>query len=141
MSDDMLLFDALDEGVVTEVIRPAAIMPEQAARSVLVELAVRDVRSGGTWHTTPTLWRRFDRPWSSPEAPGASQLLGSLQVAYGTPTKYEITIYRATITQQGLDHGFDVVALTDEALGFGGLNLATCPRAQLAPPPQRFRMR
>lgn len=137
----MLLFDALDEGVVTEVIRPAAVMPESAARAVLVELAVRDVRSGGPWHTTPTLWRRFDRPWSTPEAPGTSQLLGSLQVAYGTPTKYEITIYRATITQEGLEHGYDVIGLTDEALGFGGLTLATCPRAQLAAPPQRFRFR
>ena len=139
-SEDMLLFDALDEGVVTEVLRPAAIMPEQAARAVLIELAVRDVRSGGTWHTSPTLWRRFDRPWSTPDAPGEAHLMGSLQIAYGTPTRYEITIYRATITEDGIAAGFIVQSLTNEALGFGGLDLATCPRAQLAAPPPRFRM-
>lgn len=137
----MLLFDALDEGVISEVIRPAAIMPEDAARAVLVELAVRDVRSGGLWHTTPTLWRRFDQPWPDPDAPGESLLLGSLQVAYATPTRYEITIYRATITQDGVAQGWHVTALADEALGFGGLSLASCPRAQLARPPAPFHLR
>ena len=136
-----MVFDALDEGVITEVIRPAAIMPENSARAVLVELAVRDVRAGGVWHSTPALWRRYDSPWSSTEHPGTSQLFGSLQVAYGTPTKYEITIYRCTITRAGAASGYDVVTLTNEALGYGGLDLATCPRAALAPPPQRFLMR
>lgn len=141
VNEDMLLFDALDEGVISEVIRPAAIMPEAAARAVLVELAVRDVRGGGFWHTSPTLWRRFDQSWLDPEAPGEALLLGSLQVAYATPTKYEITIYRATVTQDGVVQGWDVTALADEALGFGGLSLATCPRAQLAPPPAPFHLR
>lgn len=139
MNEDVLLFDALDEGLVTEVIRPAAILPEQAARTVLVELAVRDVRSGGVWHATPTLWRRYDAPWTGADTPGEALLLGSLQVAYGTPTRYDITIYRATITQDGVDQGWDLQSLTDEALGYGGLTLATCPRAQLAAPPRPFR--
>jgi hypothetical protein len=30
--------------------------------------------------------------------------------------------------------------LSDEALGFGGLTLLTCPRASLAEPPRPFRM-
>ncbi len=141
MTDDLLLFDALDEGPVTEVIRPAAVMPEAAARAVLAELALRDVRAGGCWHTTPILWRRYDRSWASGEEPGDARLMGSLQVAYGTPTKYEITVYRCTITQDGQDAGWHVQGLTNEALGFGGLDLATCPRAKLAPPPPAFRMR
>jgi hypothetical protein len=32
-----------------------------------------------------------------------------------------------------------VASLCDEALKFGGLTLATCPRADLKPPPQPFR--
>ncbi|MGH3744255.1 MAG: hypothetical protein ACRDTP_05290, partial [Mycobacteriales bacterium] len=99
------------------------------------------VRNVGQWHTTPTLWRRFDRAWASSDAPGDAILLGSLQVAYATPTKYEITVYRSTITQDGVAQGWDVTSLTDEALGFGNLSLATCPRAQLAPPPAPFRPR
>jgi hypothetical protein len=141
VDEDVLVFDALDEGVVTEVIRPAAIMPESSARAVLAELAMRDVRADGEWHTTPTLWRRYDQPWATQDSPGDAQLLGSLQVAHGTPTKYEITIYRSTITREGQSAGWDVTSLTNEALGFGGLDLATCPRAKLAAPPQRFRMR
>jgi hypothetical protein len=72
--------------------------------------------------------------------PGRAELLGTMQVAYGTPTKYDITIYRVTVTRLGSAHGFTVESLSDEALGFGGLTLATCPRATLAQPPRPFRM-
>jgi hypothetical protein len=122
---EMFMTEAYDEGVVTEVIRPAAILPESAARAVLVELA--------------TLWRRYDRPWDGVDEPGTSELIGTMQVAYGTPTRYDITIYRATITRFGMANGWTVESLCDDALGFGELTLATCPRADLKPPPKPFR--
>ena len=137
---ELLMSQAYDEGVVTEVIRPAAIIPEESTRAVLVELALRDVRNDGQWWSSPTMWRRFDRPWDEPDAEGSSELIGSLQVTYGMPVKYAITIYRATITPFGAQHGWTVEALCDEALGFGGLTLADCPRADLTPPPKPFRM-
>ena len=62
-----------------------------------------------------------------------------MQVAYSTPTRYEITIYRATITRVGSDLGWTVESLCDEALGFGSLTLANCPRATLTEPPKPFR--
>jgi hypothetical protein len=136
---EIFMTEAYDEGVVTEVIRPAAILPESAARSVLVELAMRDVHGTGEWHAQPTLWRRFDRPWDGIDEPGTAELIGTMQVAYGTPTRYEITIYRVTITRFGTQNGWSVDSLCDEALGFGGLTLATCPRADLKPPPKPFR--
>lgn len=138
---ELLAEQAYDEGAVTEVIRPAAIMPEAAARAVLGELALRDVRAGGRWLSNPTAWRRYDRPWNGPDgAVGSARLVGSIQVAYGTPTRYEITIFRATVTTLGADRNWTVTRLCDEALSFGGLSLATCPRADLRPPPQPFRM-
>jgi hypothetical protein len=139
--DELELFmtEAYDEGVVTEVIRPAVILPETAARAVLVELAMHDAQGQGLWHAQPTLWRRFDRPWDGVDEPGTAELIGTMQVAYGTPTRYEITVYRATITRLGTVHGWTVESLCDEALGFGGLTLANCPRADLQPPPQPFR--
>ena len=136
---EMLMTEAYDEGVVTEVIRPAAILPEDSARAVLVELAVRDVRGSGDWHATPTLWRRYDRPWDGVDQPGTAQLIGSMQVAYGTPTRYTITIYRCTITRFGQDYGWTVESLCNEALSYGGLSLDSCPRADLAPSPKPFR--
>ncbi|PZS36221.1 MAG: hypothetical protein DLM59_01600 [Pseudonocardiales bacterium] len=135
---EMLAAQAYDEFVITEVIRPAAVLPESAAREVLVEMALRDVNTGGQWRARPGDWHRYDRPWPSVDDQGGAQLLGSMQVAYGTPTKYEITIYRATITSAGTQQGWTVESLCNEALGLGGLTLSSCPRADLLPPPRPF---
>jgi hypothetical protein len=132
--------EAPDEGAVTEVIRPAAVIPEEAARTLLMELALRDVRVDGLWEAEPTVWRRFDQPWDGVNGTaGTAELLGTIQVAYGVPTRYEITLFRATITTLGSRMGLSVSDLCDEALGFGGLTLETCPRADLKPPPRPFR--
>jgi hypothetical protein len=128
-----------DDGVVTEVLRPSAILTEESARSVLVELAIRDVRGGGLWQSDPTRWTRVDVPWHNEVDAGEAVIVGAIQVSYGTPTRYDITIYRVTITAAGRELGWTVEALCDEALGFAGLSLATCPRASLAAPPKPFR--
>ena len=44
---EQLVSEAFDSGSTSEVIRPAARLNEAAARAVLVELALRDVRNGG----------------------------------------------------------------------------------------------
>lgn len=134
-----LVTQAYDQVAISEVIRPAAVIPEESARAILVELALHDVANGGMWQSEPNLWSRYDRPWSTPSEPGDAQLIGTVQVAYGTPTKYEITIYRVTVSLFGAQHGWDVGSITDDALQFGGLTLAECPRASLRPPPKPFR--
>ena len=136
---DLLAAQAYDEGAVTEVIRPAAIVPESAARAILVELSLGDVNSGGVWQSTTSMWSRYDRPWSGTPASTGAELIGSIQVAYGTPTKYEITLYRVSVTRFGQVNGWSVELLSDEALGYGGLTLAQCPRASLNAPPKPFR--
>ena len=136
---DLLMAEAYDQGVVSEVIRPAAIVPEEAARAILVELALRDVQNGGVWQSEPQLWSLYDRPWHGYDNPAGAELVGSIQVAYGTPTKYEITIYRVSITRRGAELGFGVQGLTDEALSHGELSLAQCPRASVQPPPRPYR--
>ena len=74
---------------------------EEAARVILVELSLNSIHAGGLWRAEPSRWNRYDRPWVSTQDPGDACLLGSIQVAYGTPTKYEITIYRVSITRRG----------------------------------------
>ena len=136
---ELLVSEAYDEGLVTEVIRPAAVMPDDVARRVLMELNLRDVRVGGVWWSEPATWRRYDSPGTAPTAAaGSSRLFGTIQVAYGVPTRYEITIFRATITREGTEHGYTVESLCDEVLAFGGLTLTSCPRADLKPPPKPF---
>jgi hypothetical protein len=138
---ELLVSEAYDEGLVTEVIRPSAVMPDDVARQVLMELNLRDVRVGGVWWSEPSTWRRYDGPWEGPGGTqGSSRLLGTIQVAYGVPTRYEITIFRATITREGTVSGYTVESLCDEVLAYGGLTLASCPRADLKPPPRPFRL-
>lgn len=136
---EQLVIEALDGGDVSAVIRPAARLPESAARAVLAELALRDVRNNGHWHAKPARWTRFAAPWDSTHDGGRVPVLGTMQVAYGTPTTYEITLYRATITPAGLAHGLTVESLCNEALGFAGLSLESCPRVDLPDPPKPFR--
>ncbi len=134
-----LLDAAYDDDTISHVIRPAAIVPEEAASAILIELSLNSVTSGGLWVGEPSRWRRYDRPWLNGSDAAGSELMGSIQVAYGTPTRYEITIYRVTITRLGSEQGWSVDSLTDDALSFGGLTLNQCPRARLASPPPPFR--
>jgi hypothetical protein len=121
----------------TRVIRPAAVLHEEHARQVLRELEAQDVGSGGVWNASIGLWQRYDRPWDGPGGTmGAARLVGTIATVYGSPTKYEITIYRATVSVHGIESGWTVEKLCDEALGAAGLTLASCPRASLLAAPE-----
>lgn len=130
--------EAYGEGYISEVIRPAAIIPESQSREILFALSALDVHAGGVWRAEPQRWQRYDRSWDAVDAAGPAELLGTIQVIYGTPTRFSVTIYRATITLDGATQGWTVEKLCDEALAMGGLSLATCPRASLASPPKPF---
>jgi hypothetical protein len=137
---ERLVSEAFDNGSIRQVIRPAARLNEAAARAVLVELALHDVRNGGLWYATPSLWERYDRSWGEATAPAGAVLMGSIQIAYGTPSTYEITIYRVTVTSPGAAAGWSVESLCNEALGYAAIDLAGCPRVDLLAPPKPFRM-
>lgn len=124
----------------TEVIRPAAVLMEEAARQILAGLAEVDVRSGGHWLTSPGVWERYDRPWPKPfREPGPSIHLGTVRSIYDSPQRYSVTIFRASITPEGLEQGWTVDSLCDDALKHAGLTLEGCPRAAFIPPPVPFR--
>lgn len=120
----------------TRVIRPAAVLREQEAARVQAALEDRDVARGGPWNVGPGVWQRYDRPWDGEAGmSGSARLVGTIGVVYGSPSRYEITIYRVTVTAHGADEGWSVESLCDEALAFAGLTLAECPRAELIAPP------
>jgi hypothetical protein len=120
----------------TRVIRPAAILREIEARRVIAALSNLDVADGGTWNINPGVWQRYDKAWDGPAGMmGTSKLVGTIGSTYGAPTRYEITLYRVTVTQHGLDLGWTVDSLCDDALGYAGLTLASCARAELKAPP------
>jgi hypothetical protein len=132
-----LAAQAYQDVSVSAVIRPAAVLSEPQARLVVRGLAAADVSRGGTWSSTPVLWQRWDRSWDGPHGSvGSAQLVGALQVTVGAPRRFEITVYRATVTLCGTVLGWSLQTLCDEALGFAGLTLDSCPRTALpAPPP------
>jgi hypothetical protein len=117
----------------SRVIRPAAVVPEVSATKILRELTDRDVSAGGVWNAR----QRYDRPWDGEglASRGTAELIGTVAVAYGTPVRDHITIYRVTVTDHGNAAGWSVERLCDEALSYGGLSLADCPRAEMAMPP------
>lgn len=118
------------------VIRPSAVLAEQAAKDVLRELEYRDVARGGVWNAAIGLWQRYDHPWNGDhQSPGTAKVVGSIGTVYGTPGKYDITIYRVTISEHGKATGWTVEKVCDDALQHAGLTLETCPRTGLTPPP------
>ena len=125
-------------GETTKVIRPAAVLREQEAARLQAALEANDVSRGGVWNVGPGLWQRYDQPWDGVSGMvGASQLMGTVGVVYGSPSRHEITIYRVTVTLAGINAGWTVETLCDDALGFVGLTLDECPRAELSAPPTR----
>ena len=117
------------------VLRPAAVLPRSAAERVVEALDDLDVSKGGVWIVNPGLWQRFDKPWDGATGRGTAQLVGTIGSAYGTPTRYDITLYRVTITAVGEEAGWTVEKLCDDALGYAGLSLSNCPRADMNAPP------
>ena len=114
----------------TTVIRPSAVLADRVAKQVLQELEHRDVSRGGVWSASVGLWQRYDKPWDN-GLKGDSQLLGTIGTIYGSPSKYDITIYRVTVTDAGVAQGWTVERLCDDALAFADLTLASCPRTSL----------
>jgi hypothetical protein len=127
------------DGLVSEVIRPAAIVPEDAARAILAALQKQSVAQNGHWVATTRQWSRYDQSGISHDGTPVGQLLGVLEAVHGATTRYEVTIYRVTITPAGTAAGWTVETLCDEPLSYGGLSLASCPRAMMQPPPRPFR--
>ncbi len=120
----------------TRVIRPAAVLSDAAARIVLTALEQLDVSQGGKWNVTPGVWQRFDKPWDGVAGSmGSAKLVGTIGVVFGSPTKYGVTIYRVTVTGHGVDTGWNVESLCDDALKHADLTLDRCPRADMAAAP------
>jgi hypothetical protein len=120
----------------THIIRPAAILRDQEAARVVAALEAQDVARGGVWNATPGLWQRYDRPWDGLSGmSGSARLMGTIGVIYGQPSRYEITIFRVTVTEAGVAIGWTVDRLCDDALAHAGLTLANCPRAEMNQPP------
>ena len=117
-------------------IRPAAILPIDAATRIVSALEKLDVAKGGVWNATPGVWQRYDKPWDGPAGSrGTAELVGSIAVVYDRPRRNEITVYKATLTAAGKLQGWTTDKICNDALSWADLTLASCPRDELAEPP------
>jgi len=123
----------------TEQIVPAAVLAEEPGHVVIMALSAVDVRHHGVWDVSTGEWTRYDQAWISPLDPGDAQAVGAVHVTYGVPSRYDITLYRVTITPHGAELGWTVQALVDEVLRPAYLSLDTVPRAALKAAPKPFR--
>ena len=126
-------------GAHERVIRPAAVVPARAAREMLRWLETHDVTRGGCWASDVAYVKRFTGPFDGPSGMrGSAVLLGSVHMTWD---RYDATIYRVSVTDDGAARGVTVEGLCDELLYPVGLTLASCPRADLvdAPLPDPFR--
>jgi hypothetical protein len=120
----------------SEIIRPAAVLRQQEAQRVVDALTDLDVSTGGPWNINPGLWQRYDHAWDGVGGmTGTAKLVGTIATTYGAPTRYDITIYRVTVTEHGQKLGWSVGSLCNDALGYAGITLDTCTRAELNTPP------
>ena len=109
-----------DDVTVTEIIGPAAVLSgANAQRLRRRRTEADDVR---TRKSLAPRARMLAPVRASVEGQGrasaaAARLLGSIEVAYGMPTRYEITIFRATITLLGARLGNHGQLAVRQALG------------------------
>lgn len=128
-----------DDFASQEVIRPAAVLSEAAARQILQGLAADDVLTGGHWWTRVGVWRRYASPWGAgAEGPGDAVHIGTISCVYDSPARYCVTVFRVSMTAYGLRQGWTTDSLCNEAFGHAGLTLADCPRASLGATPSPF---
>ncbi|HVF19508.1 MAG TPA: hypothetical protein VNA14_04615 [Mycobacteriales bacterium] len=117
-------------------IRPAAILPIDAATKIVAALEELDVSRGGVWNATAGVWQRYDQPWDGPAGSrGNAQLVGTIAVIYDRPRRNEITVYKATLTAAGRLQGWTTDKICDDAFAYADLTLKSCPRDTLAQPP------
>lgn len=128
-----------DHAAVVEPIHPAAVLAEEPGHVVTMALTAVDVRHHGVWETSTGAWTRYDRPWPSAHDMGDAQAVGAVHVTYGVPSRYDITLYRVSLTPHGVELGWTVEALVDEVLRPAYLSLETVPRAALKEAPKPFR--
>ena len=118
--------------VASAAIRPAAVLPREAAAVARRTLEERDVSRGGVWNATGGVWQRYDRPWTGAAGSrGGAELIGSIGVIHDRPGPGEIALYKVTLTAVGRQLHFTEEALANEVLGYAGLSLATCVRAEI----------
>jgi hypothetical protein len=121
----------------TSQVRPALVLPELQARALLDAASREDVSVGGCFCAGPAGIQVWSGPFNGPNgSKGTAVHLGSVDWTYDTPARHWALIYRAMVTQEGIEHGETTLSILTRVLGLTGLSIEG-DRVQLPTPPVR----
>jgi hypothetical protein len=135
--------EAIAVPALTSQVRPALVLPELQARALLDASSRDDIMAGGCFSAGPAGIQVWSGPFDGADGSrGTAILLGSIDWTYDTPAKHWALIYRAMVTQDGIEHGETTTSVLARVLGLTGLSIEG-DRVQLPMPPVRdpFRRR
>lgn len=129
--------EAVAVPALTSQVRPALVLPELQARALLDAAGREDVSSRGCFSAGPAGIQVWSGPFDGPDsARGSATLLGSVDWTYDTPAKHWALIYRAMVTQEGIEAGETTTSVLARVLALTGLGIEG-DRVQLPRPPVR----
>jgi hypothetical protein len=118
-------------------VRPALVLAERETRTLLAAANRDDVSHDGPFAAGPAGIQVWDGPFNGENGThGTAKHLGSVDWSYDTPTKHYVTIYRAMVTQDGVDAGLSPLTILTKVLALGELS-ADGSRVSLPAPPAR----
>jgi len=129
--------DAIAVPALTSQVRPALVLPEAQARALLDAANRQDVSRGGCFAAGPAGVQVWSGPFDGVGGSrGSAVHLGSVDWTYDTPAKHWALIYRAMVTQSGIEHGETTVSILSQVLDLTGLSIDG-DRITLPTPPIR----
>ncbi|MDX6286782.1 MAG: hypothetical protein QOG53_2267 [Frankiales bacterium] len=132
-----LLDTAVAVPALSSHIRPALVLQEDATRQLMEAANRHGVRAGGVFLVTPLGVQVWDAPFDAADGShGTSRHLGSLDWTFDTPVKHYATVYRAMVTQEGLDAGETTASILARVLALTGLQVASERVTMPIPPPR-----
>ncbi|HVE75093.1 MAG TPA: hypothetical protein VNA30_08440 [Mycobacteriales bacterium] len=88
-------------------VRPALILPDRHARSLLAAAGRQDIAHGGCFSAGPAGVQLWSGPWDGTggTSRGTAKHLGSVDWGWDTPVQRYVTIYRVFVTAGGVNAG------------------------------------
>jgi hypothetical protein len=122
---------------VASQVRPAIVLPDREARTLLVAAEGADVSRGGCFSAGPAGVQVWSGPWDGPiGSHGSAEHLGSVDWSYDTPSRHYITVYRVLVTSKGIATGLTPAQVLQQVLDLA--NVVAWPDAlTMTAPPAR----
>ena len=118
-------------------IRPALVLPEREARTLLAAATREDVSRGGVFSAGPAGIQLWSGEWDGPGGSHGSALhLGSVDWSYDTPARHYITVYRVLVTAAGAELGHTTESVLSRVMALGGLTSEGATLTMAVPPPR-----